>query len=159
MERFVTGRTYECRSICDYDCVWSYEVVKRTASTITIRDTHSGEVSTKRVLKCSERFGVEMLEPLGHYSMCPTLSADKEVEAPEMLEEQQTVDVLPSAMNSEKFDVERFENYLTSAKNELKSWQLFYQVSMKCTEIANEFEKQLEVLNEVEKVFNTCKLK
>lgn len=159
MERFVTGKTYECRSICDYDCVWSYEVVKRTESTVTIKDTHSGEVSTKRVLKCSEHFGVEMLEPLGHYSMCPTLSADKAVEAPEVLEEQQTVDVLPSAMNPEKFDVERFENYLTSAKNELKSWKLFYQVSTKCAEVAKEFEIQIKMLDEVEKVFNACKQK
>jgi hypothetical protein len=39
MQRFEVGKTYSCRSACDYECVWNYEVVKRTDKSITIKKT------------------------------------------------------------------------------------------------------------------------
>lgn len=77
MVRFEIGKVYECRSICDYDCIWTYTVVARTASTITIKNNSTGETQKNRILCYSKQFGVESVHPLGNYSMCPVLSADK----------------------------------------------------------------------------------
>lgn len=72
IKAFEVGKTYSCRSICDYDCVWSYTVANRTASTIT---TACGK--TLRIIKkLSQHFGVEMVRPNGDYSMAPTLRAE-----------------------------------------------------------------------------------
>ena len=75
MKTFEIGQKYFCRSACDYNCIWIYEVIRRTASSITIRDER-GEVSTKRFDKYGEMFGAEQVHPLGRYSMAPILSAD-----------------------------------------------------------------------------------
>ena len=36
MKNFETGKTSYMRSICDYDCIWRYKVIKRTKATLTI---------------------------------------------------------------------------------------------------------------------------
>lgn len=77
MVRFEIGNTYECRSICDYNCVWSYTVIARTESTITIVNNTTGETQKNRILGFSKQMGVEIVYPLGRYSMCPSLSADR----------------------------------------------------------------------------------
>lgn len=76
--RFEVGKSYACRSVCDYDCIFTFEVVARTASTITIRG--SAVTGTKR-RKLRERDGVEIIDPLGRYSMSPVLCADKPADA------------------------------------------------------------------------------
>lgn len=84
MKKFEIGKTYTMRSIGDHDCVWTYTVVKRTAKTITISD--GTETKTCRVnAQVSEDRNAETIFPVGRYSMCPTLSADKE-EMPEVQE-------------------------------------------------------------------------
>jgi hypothetical protein len=71
IKAFEVGKTYTCRSICDHECVWSYTIAKRTAATIT---TTCGK--TLRISKrLTNYFGVEMVKPLGDYSMCPVLRA------------------------------------------------------------------------------------
>jgi hypothetical protein len=77
MVQFQVGKTYDCRSLCDYDCIWSYTVIGRTSSTITIRDNHTGIVVRKRIAKLSKVFDVEIVYPLGQYSMSPSISADR----------------------------------------------------------------------------------
>ena len=75
MTRFEVGRSYECRSICDHNCVWKYEVVGRTESTITLKD-QDGKVAKRKVIKgLSEINKTESLYALGKYSMCPVLHA------------------------------------------------------------------------------------
>lgn len=69
---FVVGEIYACRSIGDWNCIWQFVVVKRTAKFITIKDDYE----TKRV-GVQVRDGVERCSPLGRYSFSPTLSADK----------------------------------------------------------------------------------
>lgn len=84
MKQFEIGKTYTMRSIGDHDCAWTYTVVKRTAKTITISD--GTETKTCRVnVQVSEDRNAETIFPLGRYSMCPALSADKE-EMPEVQE-------------------------------------------------------------------------
>lgn len=74
MKQFEVGNKYSMRSICDHNCVWTYEVVERTAQTITITD--GKEVKKCRISKkISEYRGAESVYPLGQYSMCPILSA------------------------------------------------------------------------------------
>jgi hypothetical protein len=72
IKAFQVGQTYTCRSICDYECVWSYTIKSRTAATIK---TECG--LTLRINKrLTNHFGVEMVQPMGSYSMAPTLRAE-----------------------------------------------------------------------------------
>ena len=80
MTQFKVNNTYQCRSICNYDCVWIYKVIKRTAATITIKDMDTKEVKTCRInKKASEWDNCETIYPTGHYSMCPVLTANKRI--------------------------------------------------------------------------------
>lgn len=68
------------RSICDYDCVWTYKVIARTNATITIKLLGKNEEYKHRINKrTSEYRKAESVYPLGNYSMCPILSADHEL--------------------------------------------------------------------------------
>ena len=67
----VKGVTYTVRSMCDYDCIFAFTVVKRTAKMVTISSPSRRTVARKvRVYD-----GVEHLDPHGNYSMSPVLSA------------------------------------------------------------------------------------
>lgn len=74
MKRFEIGKRYSVRSICDHDCVWSYEVIARTEATVTIKDVDDNSVKRCRVI-ISKLDGNEFIRPLGKYSMCPVLRA------------------------------------------------------------------------------------
>lgn len=67
---FQVGRTYRCRSICDYDCIFSFTVSARTDKTVTIT-AHGKPV--RRKVRLSD--GVEAIDPHGRYSMSPVLRA------------------------------------------------------------------------------------
>jgi hypothetical protein len=67
--KFVTGNTYQTRSIGDSQCIVSVTVAKRTAKTIT---TERG-----KTLRIAERNGVEFVKPWGTYSMAPMVGADQ----------------------------------------------------------------------------------
>lgn len=74
MKKFEIGKTYSMRSICDYDCIWTYEVIARTEKTITITD--GKETKKCRIIKnLSDWNNAESIKPLGSYSMSPTLTA------------------------------------------------------------------------------------
>jgi hypothetical protein len=74
MKKFEIGKTYNMRSACDHECIWSYTVTDRTAQTVTLTDG-------KKTIKCrivknlSEYRNAETVRPLGQYSLCPLLSA------------------------------------------------------------------------------------
>lgn len=78
MKTFEIGKKYSVRSICDSDCVWTYEVIGRTAATVKLSD--GKQIKTCRInKKYSEYRNAETVFPLGQYSMCPVLSADKAI--------------------------------------------------------------------------------
>ena len=79
MLKFETGKTYATRSICNSECVFCYTVFSRTACTVTLVDNHGNHVTCRISKKVSEYRNAETVLPLGNYSMCPILSADKEV--------------------------------------------------------------------------------
>jgi hypothetical protein len=67
---FTTGQQVSCRSACDHDTVWTFEVVKRTAKFVTLRDVCSDETVRVGVLTSN---GAEWCKPFGTFSMCPVL--------------------------------------------------------------------------------------
>ena len=84
IKQFEVGKRYQMRSACDYECVWTYEVMARNIKTIYIRQIKSngeqGRLLTFRVIKSlTEYRQAESIRPLGNYSMAPVLSADNEV--------------------------------------------------------------------------------
>lgn len=76
MKKFEVGKLYQMRSACDHDCIWSYEVVRRTESTITLVDSSTGEIKQCRIAKDLTKYdNREAVRPLGRYSMSPILRA------------------------------------------------------------------------------------
>jgi hypothetical protein len=70
---FQVGETYSTRSACDYDCVFEFAVIGRTAKFIQVEDRH-GKVS-----RCKVRVwdGEESAYPMGQYSMAPVIRAGR----------------------------------------------------------------------------------
>lgn len=71
-DTFHTGQIVSCRSIGDYNCVWTFRVTHRTAKFVTLLDT--GDGSSYRV-GVKTYNGVEYALPFGSYSMAPTVRA------------------------------------------------------------------------------------
>lgn len=76
--KFQVGKTYSTRSLCDHECIFSFEIVGRTEKTVTIKSAHRGAV--RRKIRVGSD-GVERIDPYGRYSMSPVLSADDVQEA------------------------------------------------------------------------------
>jgi hypothetical protein len=72
MSKFETGKTYEGRSVCDHDCIFSIKVVRRTAKTLCV--FIKGQAGAK-TLRIGEHNGVEFVKPFGSYSMAPIIKA------------------------------------------------------------------------------------
>lgn len=75
---FVAGQVTSCSSPGDSNCVWTFEVVKRTAKFVTLRDVDTDE--TMRVGVRWSNFDGQQVEtclPFGRYSLCPVLKADR----------------------------------------------------------------------------------
>lgn len=71
--KFSVGTTYGARSICDYDCIFTYTVTKRTDKTVWLK-ARNGKITSRRVRIWDD---VEACDPQGRYSMSPILTADK----------------------------------------------------------------------------------
>ena len=76
MEKFVVGEKYSMASLSNHNCIWNYTVTKRTNATVTLFDGEKEKV-LRIIKKLSEYRNAETVRPLGQYSMCPLLSADK----------------------------------------------------------------------------------
>jgi len=71
-QQFEVGKTYSTRSMCNWDCIYSFVILARTAKSVTV-DVHGKTV--RRGLSIYE--GVEQFKPFGNYSMAAIISADK----------------------------------------------------------------------------------
>ncbi|AXU74686.1 hypothetical protein CDIF28670_01076 [Clostridioides difficile] len=69
MIKFEIGKTYATRSVCDHDCMFTIEVIKRTDKTITYK-----EDDTVRRAKIRFSDDYEYIR-VGNYSMAPNFSA------------------------------------------------------------------------------------
>jgi hypothetical protein len=68
---FKVGDELACRSMCDYDCIYRFKVVSRTAKFVTLE--YYGEL--KRTGIKIDRDGDEYTLPFGSYSMAAMLRA------------------------------------------------------------------------------------
>lgn len=69
---FQVNRTYYDRSIGDWNCIFKFTILARTAKSVTV-EVHGRTV--KRGLKV--RDDVEQFKPFGSYSMCSIVRADR----------------------------------------------------------------------------------
>ena len=74
--QFQVGKTYFDRSACDYDCIFSFTILARSAKSVTINVR--GE-TVRRGLSIYD--GREQFKPFGSYSMAAVVSADRELVA------------------------------------------------------------------------------
>ena len=72
--KFIVGRTYSCRSAVDWESIYTWKIVARTAKQLTLSDRGN---EFRRGIKVWDN-GVEWCQPLGSYSMCPVITADRE---------------------------------------------------------------------------------
>jgi len=70
MQKFETGKTYSTSSICDHNCIYSFEILKRTAKSVWIK-AHN-EITRRKITVYEGR---ETFLPFGRYSMCPVITA------------------------------------------------------------------------------------
>ena len=75
LTQFQTGKTYFTRSICNHDCIFRFEILRRTAKSVWIFDPDERGRTTRRQIEVWN--GVETFYPHGHYSMAAIISADK----------------------------------------------------------------------------------
>ena len=74
MTKFEIGKEYTHGWVGDSDLFTTWQVIKRTESTITIQ--HNDEIKTCKIIKkLSEWDDAECVRPFGKYSMCPILRA------------------------------------------------------------------------------------
>ena len=75
MRQFEVGKRYTHGWIGDSDLFTTWEVIKRTAQTVTITD--GKQTKTCKIVKgLSEMYKAEAVRPFGTYSMSPTLTAE-----------------------------------------------------------------------------------
>jgi len=79
MKTFEIGKIYGTRSLCDYNCIFTFEVVSRTEKTVKLRAKGEKEIFSKRIKRTED--GLEWVYPNGQYSMAPSLSANELLEA------------------------------------------------------------------------------
>lgn len=72
---FTPGDELACRSYGDWDCIFRFTVLKRTAKFVTLAYYDD----TLRVGVKVDRDGNEFCYPLGSYSMSPTLRAGNNI--------------------------------------------------------------------------------
>ena len=70
LSKFVVGRSYATRSVCDYNTIITINILRRTAKTVRAV-TAFGE----KTLRISEYCNEETVRPWGSYSMCPIVGA------------------------------------------------------------------------------------
>ncbi len=72
MNKFQVGKSYACRSIGDYDLIYSFTVLDRTAKTLTVKVR--GNI-VKRRMATYPGDTMEHFKPFVTYSMCPVVYA------------------------------------------------------------------------------------
>ena len=66
-----SGQTLQARSACDYDTIFTAEVIERKGSFVTVNAMNN----TKRVKVQKDQDGNEFIYALGKYSMSPIFRA------------------------------------------------------------------------------------
>ena len=78
MIKFEPGKTYCCRAIGDVDCVWTFEVLSRTAKMMVLAENHPSNGAVNKIQKMkihNKDNAVETAHPMGRHSLAPVLRA------------------------------------------------------------------------------------
>ncbi len=67
MHAFEAGKSYQTRSACDHDCIFSITIASRTAKTV--------KTAKGQTLRVGTFEGSEFVRPMGNYSMAPIIRA------------------------------------------------------------------------------------
>ena len=70
MKQFKVGETYETRSICDHNCIFSFKILRRTAKCVWVNV--DGEIVRRGIEVWRD---AETFYPFGKYSMAAIISA------------------------------------------------------------------------------------
>lgn len=73
---FEVGKTYYVRSIGDWNCIWRFTVVRRSASSVWVTGCNDNDAAKVERRGIGEYNGREMFSPFGRYSMSPTVYAE-----------------------------------------------------------------------------------
>ena len=74
--QFIAGNIYSTSSICDSNCIFRFEVVRRSAKSVWLKDLSGIKKGVYRVKITDFHNESETCSPLGSYSMSPTISAE-----------------------------------------------------------------------------------
>lgn len=77
---FEVGTTYQTRSIGDHNCIWTFQVIARTARFVTLKSDsfRNGTDGNDTARVCVRTYqDTECCSPFGSYSMAPVLMADR----------------------------------------------------------------------------------
>ena len=77
---FKVGETYWVRATGDWDCIYKFKVLRRTAKTVWLNSCH-GENQARRIDKFEDPRSDRVTEscaPLGRHAMSPLLLADRD---------------------------------------------------------------------------------
>lgn len=77
MTKFEIGKKYATPSIGNSDILYTYEVIARTACTVTLKDKYGEIVKCRISKKISGYLNAEAVQPKGSYSMAPILDANE----------------------------------------------------------------------------------
>jgi len=74
-KQFIPGKIYSVTSICDSDCHFKFEVVKRTEKSLWLKDLSGIRKGVYRVKITNYHNDAETCSALGSFSMSPLLTA------------------------------------------------------------------------------------
>lgn len=73
MKKFIPGKVYQTRSVCDHDCLFEITVAKRTEKTLFY--IYEGETKKSKIKYADDG---EYIRP-DNYSMAPVFRASREL--------------------------------------------------------------------------------
>ena len=77
--KFETGKTYTTRLITNHDSIISFTIVSRTPKTLRVTGDFMTDKNIAHTMRVKVWQDVETFRPWGSYSMCPIVSADREL--------------------------------------------------------------------------------
>ena len=73
--KFEVGQKYTARSIGDHNCVWTFEIVRRTEKSVWVKGCDMNDSQAVERRKIEVYSNSEKFSPFGKYSMSPGVYA------------------------------------------------------------------------------------
>lgn len=116
VKKFEVGKSYYCRSFCDYDCIFTIDIIERKGNKITLKSWDNSIL--KKIVKI-DNDGVEWFR-YDRYSMAPIYRANKETAPEEAIKKEvETTAAAHDIPTSEKTEPEPTEQKTAPTDAEL----------------------------------------